>query len=127
MGFKPPRGSSEGSENLVGCVHGAISPLGLAADFMDDAMEIRSLGDASVVTDTCGRPGRSNRLANGTADRAHLERIGRSRRQIVNVHGSRIGEQPGVLPGLGVPPAPIAAFRSSKTGGLGKAVLPVVP
>ncbi len=32
------------SENLVGCVHGAISPFSLAADFTDDAAEIRGLG-----------------------------------------------------------------------------------
>jgi len=40
-------------------------------------------------------------LAGGTADRADLERVGRSRRQVVNSYGSRIGEQSCVLPGTG--------------------------
>ena len=41
-------------------------------------------------------------IAGGTADRADLVlRIGRSRRQAVNGHEPRIGEQPGVLPGAG--------------------------
>ena len=36
-------------------------------------------------------------IASGTADRADLEGVGRSRRQVVNGHGPRIGEQPGVF------------------------------
>ena len=54
-------------------------------------------------------------IASGTADRADLEGVGRSRRQVVNGHGPRIGEQPGVLPGAGRAASAEGSLRDGNT------------